>query len=240
MERRPIPSSAGGRRGWIQNLPQMKRIEPCAQVVEISRNQLLAGLPPTESQRLLSHLQLLSLRQNQILFLQGETAHHVYFPVGAVISLLVSLENGGSVAVGLIGSEGLAGLGLLLGGKTATQGVVVQAPGDCLRVNLEVLREEFERRGALHDRILGYARKRLAQTSQAVACNRVHLLEQRLACWLLMVHDRVKKDEFPMTHEFLSSMLGTPRSEVTIAAGVLRKAWLIRYWRGRITILDRR
>jgi CRP-like cAMP-binding protein len=118
------------------------------------------------------------------------------------------------------------------------QAAVAQIPRACWRIKAGIIRTEFKREGELHERLLTHTLSLLAQISQTVACNRVHLLEQRMARWLLMVCDRTDRQEFPITHEFLSHMLGTPRSEVTLAAGALRKAGLIHYSRGKIKILD--
>ena len=149
------------------------------------------------------------------------------------------MEDGKSTEVGLIGDEGLLGIPAILGGETSGYSAIIQAPGNCLRIKVADLKAEFNRDGALRNRLLGYVRLLLLQISQTAACNRLHHLEQRFARWLLMVHDRVRKDEFPVTHEVLSLVLGAPRSEVSVAAASLRKEWFIRYWRGKITILDR-
>lgn len=206
---------------------------------DLKKNQILAALPEKESERLLPHLRFVSLSLAQVLYKPEDTIRHLYFPLDSVISSLASMEDGRSVEINLTGDEGLLGLRAVLGAKVSGYFAIVQVPGKALKVDVDVLRAEFKRGDVLHDRVLRYTRYLLFQVSQTAACNRIHRLEQRLARWLLMVHNRAKRDEFPITHEFLSQMLGTPRSEVTIAAGILRKAWLIRYWRGRMTILDR-
>jgi CRP-like cAMP-binding protein len=138
----------------------------------------------------------------------------------------------------LIGHEGILGVQAAMGEKTALNAAVAQIPGACWKVKAGIIRAEFMRPGLLRERILSYTLSLLAQISQTAACNRVHLLEQRMARWLLMVCDRTDRQDFPITHEFLSHMLGTPRSEITLAAGALRKAGLIQYSRGKIKILN--
>ncbi|OFV94259.1 MAG: hypothetical protein A3F68_08625 [Acidobacteria bacterium RIFCSPLOWO2_12_FULL_54_10] len=208
-------------------------------LVDFSKNQILANLPDEESKRLLPDLQLLSPRLSDVVYRSGDPVRYAYFPLDAVVSILASMEDGRTVEVTLIGNEGIVGITALLGGSTSGTVAVVQVPGDYLRIKADVLQAEFRRGGMLNRRLLRYINYLLAQISQTAACNRLHRLEQRLARWLLMTHNRVQRDEFPITHEFLSHMLGTPRSEVTIAAGILQKSWLIRYGRGSVTILDR-
>jgi CRP-like cAMP-binding protein len=132
----------------------------------------------------------------------------------------------------------MVGVRALLAGKTYWYTSVVQVPGGCLKINAELLRAEFRRCGVLQERLLHYTSSLLVQSAQMAACNRVHRLQQRLARWLLMTRDRARQDGFPMTHEFLSDMLGTPRSEVSAAVGALRRSGFIRPGRGRMVILD--
>ena len=211
---------------------------------DLSRNRLLAALPPEELKRLEPHLQFIHCPLSQVLYSTGQTILYAHFPDDAVVSLLATLENGRSVEVTLIGNEGLVGITAALGESKTNNTAVVQIPGGCWRIKAAVLRAEFNSQvkgeNVLRERILGYTMSLLAQISQTAACNRVHLLEQRMARWLLMVCDRTNREEFPITHEFLSHMLGTPRSEITLAAGALRKAGIIQYSRGRIKILDQR
>jgi len=200
---------------------------------------MLAGLPAEELKRLLPHLHAAPLPLGHVLYESGQTIDYAYFPDDAVISLLASLENGRSVEVTVIGNEGVLGVRAALGGNVSVNAAVAQIPGASWKIKAEVLRAEFKRGGALQERLLRYTLSLMAQISQTAACNRVHLLEQRMARWLLMVVDRTQRLEFPITHDFLAHMLGTPRSEVTLAAGIFRKAGLIHYTRGKIKILDR-
>ena len=151
-----------------------------------------------------------------------------------------NFQDGKGVEVALIGSEGLAGVSAAMGGQSNWHEAVVQAPGDLLKLKVDVFRDELSRSAPLRDHLNRYVLFLLAQVSQTAACNRLHRLEQRLARWLLMTHDQVRTTEFRETHEFLSHMLGTDRSEVTIAAGILRKAGLISYSRGKVKIIDRK
>lgn len=204
------------------------------------KNQILAALDAEQLKRLQPNLQSFPARLGDVLQRPSDPTRYVYFPQdGALVSLLATMEDGKSVEVSLVGDEGLVGIPGVLGGDTFGHTALIQAPGNCLRIRAVYLNAEFNKEGVLRDRLLKYFTYLLLQISQTAACNRLHRLEQRFARWLLMVHDCVKKDEFPVTHEFLSLMLGAPRSEVSVAAGNLRKAWFIRYWRGKMTILDR-
>jgi CRP-like cAMP-binding protein len=152
--------------------------------------------------------------------------------------LVAQLSDGRDFEVGLVGREGLAGLWPVLGSKTHVYRAVAQVPGAILKIKLDKLRSEFARGGTLQDAIHGYTRCALTQIAQTAVCNRAHRLSKRLARWLLMTRDRAGSNEFPATHEFLSSMLGASRTDVTLAAGSLRKAQLISYTRGQVKILD--
>ena len=201
-------------------------------------NAILAGLPREETLRLLPHCESVSLACNDTLYREGQPIHYVYFPRTAMLSVLVMLTNGSVIEVAAIGSEGLLGIRTVLGGKRSDSTATVQVPGDCLRVRADVLVNEFERRGELHRRLLHYMRYMVASISQSAACNRVHLLEQRLCRWLLVLYRRVRCDEFSITHETIAQRLGTPRSEVSIAAKFLQDRGIIRYHRGKMRIVD--
>ncbi len=213
---------------------------PGSPTFDLSKNQILADLPEDEIDRLRPHLGFVSTNLRDFLYKVGEPLRFNYFPQDSVISSLAHLADGRSVEVGLEGNEAVVGVEAILGAKTATKDAVVQVPGGCLKIRTEVLQTEFRRNGVLHFRVLRYLRDLIAQVTQTAACNRVHRLDQRLPRWLLMTHNRAGTDVLPMTHEFLSHMLGTPRSEVSIAAANLRKSGLIRYGRGHMIILDRK
>jgi CRP-like cAMP-binding protein len=201
-------------------------------------NQLLAALPRLEYQRLAPHLQPVSLSVGQILHEPGETIREVYFPNRAMISLVSMMEDGSTTEIGLVGNEGMVGLPVFLGGKFTTSLAIVQISDGAMKLDAEVLKEEFHRGGELQRRLLLYTQALLTQVSQSAACNRQHTIEERLARWLLSVQDRVQKDELPLTQEFIANMLGIRRSGVTVAATTLQRAGMIRYSRGKITILD--
>ena len=207
---------------------------------DLSKNQILAALPERETKRLSPYLHFVSFRSRDVLYKPGDSINHVYFPLNAVVSLLVLMQDGRSAAVSLAGNEGLVGLpSAILGMNTAPLHAAVQIPGDFLRIKAAAVQTEFRRCDVLHDRVLRYARFLFAEISQTAACNSLHVLEERLARWLLMLHSRVGKDEFPSTHEHLSDMLGVSRPEVTRAAGSFRKTKLIKYSHGKVTIVDR-
>ncbi len=206
----------------------------------LPRNQILAALPAKEIKRLQPRLERVVFRSNDIVYRPGEAAGYVYFPEDAVISLVANLADGRSVEVNLTGNEGLLGMRVVLGAKNYWYTALAQIPGSCLRVDAETFKAEFRRGGALQLQTLHYLRYLLVQVSENAACNRVHRVKQRLARRLLMIQDRVQKDEFPMTHESISYMLGTPRSEVSLAAEALRRSGIINYARGKVTILNRR
>src|SRR5918912_2006873 len=203
------------------------------------KNQLLAALTDEETERLQPHLKLVTLTAGEVLNDADEPARYVYFPLEAVISIITIVEDGTTIEVGIVGFEGLAGLSALLGGGTTPNQFIVQVEGTALRIKGDVLAEEFRRGGNLQEFVHKYTQLTITQISQSAACNHVHKIEERLCRWLLMMHDRAESGYFSHTQEFLSRMLGASRPVVTLAAGALQKAGLIRYSRGNITILDR-
>jgi CRP-like cAMP-binding protein len=213
---------------------------PALPKLDRHENQFLAGLPDKELKNLRPYLHLVSGKLGDVLLGAGDSVQYLYFPQGAVVSVITNFQDGRGVEVALIGSEGLAGVWAAMGSQSNWHEAVVQAPGDFLKIKVAVFRAELNGSPALRDQLNRYMLFLLAQVSQSAACNRLHRLEQRLARWLLMSHDQVRTKEFHETHEFLSHMLGSDRSEVTIAAGILRKAGLISYARGKVKILDRK
>jgi len=202
-------------------------------------NRLLAALPASEYERLAPHLQLVSLSLNQVLYEPNGPIKYVYFPNHSMVSLVSIMEDGSTIEVGLVGSEGMVGVPVILGGNITTTKAFVQVSGSALRMDADLLKSEFNRGGQLQILLLRYTQALLTQVSQSVACNRFHTIEERLARWMLLVGDAVKSDEFMLTQEFISQMLGTRRSGVTVAAGTLSQAGMLRYSRGKITILNR-
>ena len=202
-------------------------------------NRLLAALPAKEYQRLLAELEPVSLTFGEILFEPGDNIRHVYFPNNSIVSLLSAVGKREHLEVGIVGNDGMAGLPVFMGvSKSRTRGLV-QGEGSAWRMKAAALRRELSNGSSLHKLLHRYTHSLLTQISQSAACNRFHLVNQRLARWLLMTHDRIEGDEFRLTQEFLSQMLGVRREGVTLAAGVLQKQQLIRYSRGRIRVLDR-
>jgi len=202
-------------------------------------NKLLAALPDIEYERLVPHLKVVSLPIRQVLYEPGEPITHVYFPNKAVVSLVNTMEDGSTVEVGLVSNEGMVGMPVILGGEAATTTAFVQIPDSAVRMDADILRSEFNRGGALQSLLLRYVQAVYTEISQGAACNRLHIVEGRLARWLLTVSDRLKSDDFPLTQEFIAQMLGVRRAGVTEAANTLSKAGMISYHRGQINILNR-
>lgn len=204
-------------------------------------NRLLDDLPARAQSRLRPRLERHEGRVKRLLLDRGAEITAVYFPVDAVVSVLTSVEDASGVEIATIGNEGMVGSPLFLGSSfiPAREFAQVQVPGTLLRLNAQILRQEVRSDGPLRDVIQRYVQALVSQISQQVACNGRHTVEQRCGRWLLLTHDRVGTDEFPLTHEFLSQMLGVRRASVTLAAGALQNAGLIQYRRGQITIRDR-
>jgi CRP-like cAMP-binding protein len=206
----------------------------------LGKNGILASLTREEYQRLQPSLTHVRLPQGKVLCEAGDIIEAAFFPLNGMISLLSTTEDGLMIEVGMIGNEGLAGIAAVLGIRTAPYRLMVQLPANAMRIRIDVLRREFSRGGRLQDLLLRYTHTLLTQTSQSAACNRFHSMEERLCRWLLISRDRVGADVVNLTQEFLSHMLGVPRTSVTMTACKLQRMGLIRYSRGRIQILDGR
>lgn len=202
-------------------------------------NRLLAALPREDYERIAPHLEPMEFRNGQILYHPGQPVDYIYFPLDSMVSLVAQMASGAEIEVGVTGFEGAVGLPAVLGTEKSPHLNMVQIPGGAVRARASELRDEFLRGGALQRMLLPYAQSVMVMASQAAACNALHTLSERLAKWLLMCHDRKRGDELPLTHEFLSMMLGCRRAGVTEAAVVLQAKGLIKYHRGRITVLDR-
>jgi CRP-like cAMP-binding protein len=201
-------------------------------------NRLLATVPDADRRRLLASCELVELGYGSVLCKQGARIRHVYFPTGSVISLLSDLEERTGLEVGLVGAEGAAGIALGLGVNIAPVSLVVQGSGSALRIEAEQFRVELKRSEALSDVVARYLYVFLSQLAAMVPCAHFHMVEARLARWLLMMRDRVASDDFYLTQEFIACMLGVRRVGVTRAAGMLRARRLVSYSRGNINILD--
>ncbi|WP_043367289.1 Crp/Fnr family transcriptional regulator [Belnapia sp. F-4-1] len=205
-----------------------------------SRNRLLTALPPDDLAELLPQLQPVELELRQVLHEPGKPIGSVYFVETGWVSMVAYMEDGDAAEVGLVGCEGMVGLPILLGGDRDDLEAMVQASGTALRMDAAAFRQELEHIPAFRTLLLRYALLHHGQVVRTAACNGRHHIEQRLARWLLMAHDRAEGDRFPLTHEFLSMMLGVRRAGVTVAAGALQKAGLIRYGGGTMMVTDRK
>ena len=204
------------------------------------RNGLLRALPADEYARLLPLLEPVELGARHVIWQAEAPIRSVYFPRSCVLSLLTPVEHEDPVESATVGREGMAGTPVVLGARTTTVQAIAQVAGEAVRMDAERfvawLREED---GVLFPLLLRYAQALQEQTAQSVACNRRHGIDERCARWLLMTRDRVGADQFSLTHDFLAFMLGVRRASVTVAAGMLQQAGLIRYSRGKVEILDR-
>jgi CRP-like cAMP-binding protein len=206
--------------------------------VAVGTNLLLDALPADESERLMRALRPVFLDIKTVLFEPGQEIDSVEFPRNCVVSLVTPLHDGAIAEVATVGNEGIVGVPLVLGGSLAVRAVCSVA-GWADRMAASTFLHEVERDGPLRQLVDDYVQALFGQISQAAACNRLHSNEERLSRWLLMSHDRVGTDEFAITHEFLARMLGSRRATVTLSAGILQSAGLIRYHRGQVTIVDR-
>jgi CRP-like cAMP-binding protein len=205
---------------------------------DMTRNLMLAVLPAADRDRLSARLSPMFLEIKRVLFEPGKPVDSVYFPLNGVISLVTPLEDGAIVEVATVGNEGVVGVPLVLGGSLAVR-AISQVSGWVLRMDAATFLNEIARPGPMRDLTDDYLQALFGQISQAAACNRLHTNEERLSRWLLMSHDRVGLDEFAITHEFLGQMLGSRRATVTLSAGILQAAGLIKYHRGQVTIVNR-
>ena len=201
-------------------------------------NKLLASLPRKSYRDLLPDLAAVTLVFGDVLYESGERIREVYFPGKAVVSLLTIVDGRNALEVGLVGPEGMVGIPLALGMDISPVQALVQGAGGAMRMSTESFRKAFEASPPLQRSLHRYANALMAQITQTAACNRFHVVEARLARWLLMTRDRLSSREFRLTHDFLSHMLGVRRVGVTQAASALQRQGLIEYRRGNIKILD--
>src|SRR5450631_1572600 len=203
------------------------------------QNHLLEALPASDYERVASHLDLIPMKLGDVLYESGATLRYVYFPTTSIISLLYVMEDGGSAEIAIVGNEGVLGISLFMGGDTTPSRAVVQSAGFAFRLKAQLLKDEFARIGSTMYLLLRYTQALITQMSETAVCNRHHSVDQQLCRWLLLSLDRLQSNELSMTQELIANMLGVRREGVTDAAGKLQKAGLIRYQRGRITVLDR-
>lgn len=202
-------------------------------------NRLLASLPSEEFDRICHRLDIVSLALGETLCEASERQRHVYFPTTCIISLTYTTESGATAEMGLVGKDGLVGIAVFMGGETMPNRAVVQLAGSALRMQAKAAQDEFKRVGVFNRVLLRYTQALITQISQTSVCNSLHLLNQRLARWLLLTLDRVSTNELLVTQESISNILGVRREGITLAASRLQSAGLIKYSRGRIIVLDR-
>jgi len=202
-------------------------------------NRLLAALPKKEYQRLRLQLKTVSLEFGKVLYEPGDIIRRVYFPNDSIISLLSAVAARSTLEVGIVGNEGVAGLGVFMGVNTSRTVALVQGAGSAMSMTAASFRKEANRLGTMHRLLHRYTHSLMTQISQSSACNRFHNVDARLARWLLMSSDRMGSGEFRLTQDFMSNMLGVRREGVNQAAGELQKHKLIGYSRGMLKILDR-
>ncbi len=205
------------------------------------RNRLLAALPPETFARVAPLMKTVPMRRKHVLHSQGQPIEQVYFPNGGVCSVTTTLADGSTIEVTTIGDEGFVGLDAFFGPRpiTHTDTVVQVEDADLEALSVVVFRRELARQDAFQELMGRYAQVALAQIMQTTACNAVHDVQQRCCRWLLMTHDRVHRNDFNLSHEFLAGMLGVRRPTVSLIAGALQHAGAIRYHRGVLNIVDR-
>ncbi len=206
---------------------------------EAKLNRLLASLPDAEMKRWLPELELVDLLLGQVLYEAGRTETHVYFPTSAIVSLLFVLKNGDSAEIAVVGNEGIVGFALFMGGNSTSSRAVVQSAGRGFRMTSKTIKDEFEKSGPVTHLLLRYTQALITQMAQTAVCNRHHSLSEQLCRWLLISLDRLPGNELVMTQELIANMLGVRREGVTEGALKLQAAGVIKYARGRITVLDR-
>lgn len=202
-------------------------------------NRILSSLPHEDLKRVLPQLTPVRLERGEVVYITGDRIRDCYFLNRGLLSLLSATETGSTVEVAMVGNEGIVGLPVILKNRIFPYEVTVQIETEALRISAEDLQAEFNRGEALQDLMLRYLNVLIAEISQSSLCHRFHTLEESLSRWLLMAQDRLNTDSLNLTQEIISHALGVPRTGVTMAAGTLQRAGLIRYSRGKIVVLDR-
>ncbi len=201
-------------------------------------NKILKALPQYEFSRLVEHLERVHLDRGEFVYIAGDEIRYAYFPVNGLLSLGSTTEIGASMELAMVGNEGMVGLTVINKTRIMPYDVSVPVATDAWRIKFEVLQQEFDRREGLHDLMLAYVNMLMTQISQSSICHRFHSLEEALCNWMLVVRVRVNSNTLNLTQELISNALGVPRTAVSMAAGSLQRAGLIRYSRGKIEILD--
>lgn len=211
-----------------------------ADAVSPKQNMLLASLPASAQERLFPHLEQVSLPLGMVVHESGDDTDYVYFPADSIISLLYVMEDGDSAEISVVGKEGVVGISVFMGGGSTPSRTVVQSAGSAYRLSGKRLRAEFNQSDPdVRMLMLRYTQALITQMAQTAVCNRHHSIPQQLCRWLLLSLDRLDSNHLVMTHELIANMLGVRREGVTEAAGILQRAGIIKYQRGKITVLDR-
>lgn len=203
------------------------------------QNHLLAALTQEIQERLIPHLERVTLPLGKVLYESGDALRHVYFPTDAIVSLLYVMEDGASAEISVVGNEGLIGVAVFMGGESTPSRAIVQSAGHAYRLPGQKLKDEFNRHDEMLQLMLRYTQALITQMAQTAVCNRHHSIDQQLCRWLLLSLDRLPSNQLSMTQELIANMLGVRREGVTEAAGKLQKLGVIKYSRGHITVLDR-
>jgi len=222
-------------------VPRVSKFQPNISGIhgQHMHNEILLGLPRAESAVLFPYLEYVAMPTHHVLHEAGKPITHGYFVNSGLASVLNVMADGKSVEVGLAGKEGFIGLPLVVGLSTSPNRVVAQVAGSAFRIRASDFVQALRRCPQLEKQLNRFTHAMAMQGTQVAACNRAHEVEERLARWLLMSQDRLGGDRIPLTQEFLAHMLGTRRASVTVAAGILQKAGLIRYTRGEVNIVNR-
>jgi CRP-like cAMP-binding protein len=203
-----------------------------------AENKLLGALSAKCYKRLLPEFELVELPLGKILYHQNQRIKHVYFPRWAAVSMVSVFEDGSMVEVGVVGREGIVGSFLLSGDDTSPHQAIVQIGDGAWRMSAAAFKRELDSNGELSNLTRRYSQALFTQVAQTAACNRIHTISERLPRWLLLMQDRMQSQTLQLTHEFIATMLGARRAGVTLAASKLQAAGIIRYSRGKVSILE--
>ncbi len=203
------------------------------------QNRLLGALAAAERERVYPHLELVAMPLGNVIYEPGVALRHVYLPTDCIVSLMYVMKDGASAEIAVVGNEGVIGIALFMGGETTSSRAIVQSAGSAYRLTGKRLKEEFHRDGQTQLLLLRYTQALITQMAQTAVCNRHHTVDQQLCRWLLLSLDRLSSNRLNMTRELIANMLGVRREGVTAAAAKLQQLGVIRYSRGRITVLDR-
>jgi CRP-like cAMP-binding protein len=223
---------------WVA-VPRRKETATISSPHTPKQNHILAALPAEDYARLQPDLELIAMPLGWALYESGGHLGYLYFPTTSIVSLLYVLKSGASAEIAITGNEGLVGISLFMGGESTSNRAVVQSAGHGYRLKASILKREFALSGKLQHLALRFTQGLITQMAQTAVCNRHHALDQQLCRWLLLSLDRLPGNELSMTQDLIANMLGVRREGVTEAAGKLQAAGLIRYSRGKITVLDR-